>query len=150
MLLAVVAAVGCSANREVADDREIGELLDTLGHGAPEKLPTIAYGYDGVSAGAQKTLVLMLSLHRAPPTQAWRIRNRQREGCFELLILQAPWHPNEFLPVILGREGSTLRVVGHVLPFDDLVPFFSPVEMKQLQTLGSHWVQWAETNKNSR
>jgi hypothetical protein len=110
-------------------DYEIDELLATVAHATEEKLSSILYGYDRVQPGAQKILIAMLTRLRAPAGQRLHVHARRTAGPFELIIVQLPWKPlgtvDGFHPIIIGRDASHLRVVGYVLPFNDVMQLFN-------------------------
>ncbi len=130
----------------MASDTEIDDLLAIVARG--EMPGSTVYGYDRVQGSAQLVLETMLARFRAPAGEVFRVQTRHAAGQFELIIAEAAWKPfgtaDGFLPIIVGRDATRLCVVGHVLPFDDIMHLFTSDDMEHIRSLGSFWIEWLE------
>jgi hypothetical protein len=65
---------------------------------------------------------------------------------FALLILQVPWlnNPGEMLselqPLLIAKQNKTLRIIGYVLPWNEITKQFSESEMAIIRRLSTIWI----------
>jgi hypothetical protein len=77
-----------------------------------------------------------------------RIYERHNNGKYELAIFEVPWDSSDdikFLPLILDK--SVTRIVGVMLPFNELIPILNKSEQKQIHKLSSIWMTFIMARK---
>lgn len=141
---AISALLGCSSPPNMQG------ILDKISHSPEAELPSFLYGYDQSSPGSQKVLLGMLKPLRAPsPEQHMSVVATQRSGRFTMVIVRIPWlsQSNSLLPIIIGDEAGKARVVGYVLPFDDIMTLFKGADRESIGELTAWWVEYSQEHR---
>ncbi len=135
----ILAFAGCSRH-----DGERQALLDKLAHAPASDLPPVLYGYEQSSAGAQKILLNMLGLLHAPsPDQKMELVEIRQSGRFSMIVVRAPWLeekvPSTVWPILVTEVDGVQKVVGYVLPFDDIWPLIPATDKSDIYELAGWW-----------
>ena len=143
LLHIVVAAsiLGCS--RQQADTKLM--FLDKISHSPESELPHLLYGYNDVSAGAQKVLWGMMRPLRAPsPEQHLRVEATKQVGRFTMLVVHVPWphgpSPGDLFPVVVTGPAGSEQVVGYVTPFNDIISLMHSSDTQDFGELAMWWI----------
>jgi hypothetical protein len=133
--------IGCSREAKNMD-----ELLQRLSHRSEEENGPLIYGYAQAKPEAQRVLLRMLSPLRSPTSdKRLELVGSRRSGRFTMLILRADWSRpgagGDLQPIILCREGDSERLVGYVLPFNDIAHHFDKQDLASMAQLSGWWIQ---------
>lgn len=130
---------------------EIDELLATAARITEDNLCSVVYGCSRIPRNVRHPLLFMIRTLEIPTGQQLRVLDSQLAGPFRLLIVNKPWKPDgtpdSFHPIIIGREDGHFRIIGYVLPFNELFAFFDSEQMKHIRSLASWWIDWIEEVK---
>jgi hypothetical protein len=76
-------------------------------------------------------------------TQDLKLHSVNAIGKYELAIFEVPWLNSDlkFLPLILDKK--LVKIVGIMLPFNELLTLLSGHEQNQIQQLSNKWVSFA-------
>ena len=66
---------------------------------------------------------------------------------FTLIIFNTPWANSDlkFLPIII--ENNSIKIVGVMLPFNELLPLITNKQNKEISDLGMKWTGFALENR---
>jgi hypothetical protein len=121
-------------------------LLDKISHSPESDLPSVLFGYEKSSPGAQKVLLGMLRPLRAPsPQQHMAVKAVQQSGRFTMIVAQVPWQRGSEAPglqpiIVTGQTGQE-QVVGYVLPFNDIMKLVQGADMQNITELTQWWIE---------
>ena len=120
-------------------------FLDKIAHSPESELPSLLYGYNDVSAGAQKVLLGMLRPLRAPsPEQHLRVEATKQAGRFTMLIVHVPWPhgpgSGDLFPVVVTGPASSEQVVCYVTPFNDIISQMHGSDSQDFGELAMWWI----------
>ena len=135
-----------------SDDKAMQPLLEQIAHGSESELGKVVYGYSQASTGAQQVLVGMLRPLRAPSVEKqMKVEATREAGRFTMLVVQVPWgaatqplppsSKTELQPIIVCQEDSQWKVVGYVLPFNDIFHHFRGQDSQDIMQLSQWWIQ---------
>jgi hypothetical protein len=136
-------AEGCSSYK--ADDAQ--SLLNRIAHGSELEVSHAIYGFGQASPAARKALIGMLKPLRAPAGRAGNpsIEASRTEGDFTMLIVRLPWpvpiSPSGRQPVIICHREGAPRVVGYVMPFNDIIERFNGSDRSSMLLLSRWWME---------
>jgi hypothetical protein len=125
----------------------IEKLLTTLAHGDEVELEAVIYGYESLSDAERRVpLGLLKKLHSPSFEQDLVVVEKHSLDRFSLLIVRVPWlsDPEEVLsghePLLIAKQGKELRVLGYVLPWNEIIEQFSRDEMAIITKLSMVWI----------
>jgi hypothetical protein len=77
------------------------------------------------------------------------IHQKFTNGNYELIIFHIPWTKSDlpYCPLVLNKK--TDKIVGIMLPFNELIPLLSAEESKSISELGVEWVKFTFTARNT-
>lgn len=141
LLLSLVSSCG----RSTPERDNLQSLLDEIAHDPTGKKGDALFGYDRISESDQQALLEMLGPLRAPTSNVHlSIESRRSSGRFSIVIVRVPWNKEtgsgELHPVLLINEDGEHKVIGYVLPFNEVVPLISEADRKKLFELSKHWL----------
>jgi hypothetical protein len=124
----------------------VEELLNILAHGDDSQVVARIYNAEFLSDLARQIPLNFLRSLRAPwPEASLEVVERHPRGQFELVILRLSWRVketepgSEYHPLLVAEQGGSLRVVGFVLPWNELIPQLGP-EMGTVMPLSLIWI----------
>lgn len=124
----------------------VDELLGILAHGDDIQVAARVFAVESLSEAARQIPVNFLHCLRAPQADLHlEVVERHPSGRFQLLILLVPWFGkdgkpgSEYHPLLVTEEDGSLRVVGFVLPWNEVMPQLES-EMGSLMPLSIIWI----------
>jgi hypothetical protein len=124
----------------------VEELLDILAHGNDAQVAARVYDVESLSESARRIPLSFLRTLRAPrPDLRLEVVERHRSGRFDLLILWVSWFAKAdepgsgYHPLLVTEQGGTLRAVGFVLPWNEVIPQLG-AEMSSVTPLSVIWI----------
>lgn len=121
LALLLWSAISCTSDHD-----RLAAVLADVAHGPADQLGRSIYGYEVLRPGARKAVVDLLQPLRAPaPNQNAQVEAVWKLDRFAVAAVRVPWnHKDPLYPVIFCLDQDRPRIVGYVLPFDDLIPRF--------------------------
>jgi hypothetical protein len=124
----------------------VDELLDILAHGDDAAVAGRVYDAEALSDSERRVPLGLLRSPRAP-TRGSRLEvvERHPSGRFELVVLRVPWQAKAgepgsgYHPLLVTEQSGTLRAVGFVLPWNEVIPRLG-AEMAGVLPLSVVWV----------
>jgi len=120
-------------------------LLDQIAHDPTNNKGDVLFGYDRVSESDQQALLGMFNPLLAPTSNLHlSIESIRSSGRFSIIIVSVPWNKEtnsgELHPVLLVNEDGKDKIIGFVLPFNEVVPLLSEADRKTVFELSQHWL----------
>jgi hypothetical protein len=126
------------------------KFLSTLAHGEKAQLETLIYGYESLSESERQVpLRLLTKLHSPSFDQDLAVTEKHSLNRFSLLIIQVPWllKQGEILsdlqPLLITKQGGELKILGYVLPWNEIYQKFSGAETETIRKLSMIWISKA-------
>ena len=137
-VVALLAAASCSRTDTARSDR----FLDRIAHARDSEIPTLLYRYGQLGPNAQGRLLNSVSLLRSPtPKDNLRVSAMRNSRAFTIMVVELPWRPSgcvhQQYPILIHDPSDDPRMVGYVLPFDDIAPLLSREELAQVAELSA-------------
>ncbi|MFI1770171.1 hypothetical protein [Thalassobellus citreus] len=113
---------------EIGNEVEIRELLWKPKNKAVEYLPN--------------TTELVKKLKKEKTADQLKIHKKLEKGRFELLVFEITWTESDvpYSPIIIDKSNS--KIVGVMLPFNELIPHLTNKENKEIGSLGIEWTSF--------
>ncbi len=114
-------------------------LMAMLEEGKKEMIQMFLYESQSVSY-LPSTFIMLAKMKKPSDTGlGLRIHKTYQKGKYELVIFEVPWQQSSapFLPLILDRKLK--KIVGIMLPFNELLPLLTSSEQKKIGELGITW-----------
>jgi hypothetical protein len=126
---------------------QIKHIVETLAYEEPDVIAPILFGNDSLTH-LQRTIPLRLleQLHAPNREMAISVEVAGYQGPFWMLILNVPWlhsdRAGSFHPLLLAHQGTTPKVAGFVLPWNEITPMFSEDQLTGAHRLAAWWAIW--------
>ncbi|MEO9952143.1 hypothetical protein [Nonlabens sp.] len=88
------------------------------------------------------SIELIKKLKKIDKNYELQIHKKIKKGRFELIIFKIPWTDGDipFSPIIIDLSNS--KIIGVILPFNELNAFLSGKESKSIRYLSKQWVNF--------
>ena len=121
-------------------------LLLRLARASDDELASLVYG----SLSRRVSLLpitIRLLRELQPPELPLNVVASTSQGGIRLLILDTPWRATDgprsaFHPLLVVNVGGEPKIVGFVLPFNEIVNHFGKRDMRAIARLSVWWVMW--------
>jgi hypothetical protein len=145
---ALASVSGCSRD----GTKKLQLLLDRISHSPESELPALLYGYNESPARVRQVLPGMLRPLRAPsPEQHMSVEAVRQSGRFTMIVARVPWplsvKAGGLHPIMVTGAPGREKVVGYLLPFNDIFPLMQGTDMRDVNELSQWWVkEYAQKN----
>ena len=121
-------------------------LLHRLARASDNELGSLVYG----SVSSRVSLLpitIRLLRELQPPELPLSVVDSKSQGGISLLILETPWRAADsprsaFHPLLVANVDGEPKIVGFVLPFNEILNQFSKRDMRAIARLTVWWVMW--------
>lgn len=140
--MALFIVVGCSRT----DTKSMEVFLNRISHGPENELGELIYGYTKATPSGKMILLGLTKGLRAPSAdQHMTIEALRDAGRFTMLAVHVPWPAPTIgarvQPILICHEDGRDRLVGYVLPFDDIFRYFQGADTENILELSQWWVE---------
>ncbi len=120
---------------------EVETILEKLTHGTDDDLWEIVYGNGRYSRSQLAVPLKLLSQFHAPDRRSSIVLlDAGYQEPFWILILSLPWRTDGCLrPLMIAHEDGVPRLVGMVLPWNEVIPEFNQQQMTNAQRCAVWW-----------
>jgi hypothetical protein len=121
-------------------------LLDRLAYDTDEEVPSLVFGYREVSPAAQDVLRTSLLPVRAPSRdQRMTVVAVRTSGSFTMAAVRVPWSRGSqapgMQPILVVDDAGTDKLVGYILPFNDVIPLIRAGDMERILRLSTWYLE---------
>jgi hypothetical protein len=119
------------------------ELISKLENGNESDIKDLLWSPKNESAKHLPiSIELIKKLKKENSLDELKVHKRFEKGRFELIIFEIPWTDSDvpYSPIIIDKSNG--KIVGIMLPFNELIQYLDNKEQKEVSNLGIEWTSF--------